>query len=382
MPATEQTPQQRRAEIAGGGIAGLTAAAVLAKYGWSVRVHERASELREIGAGIFIWENALRSLEEIGAAEELSAHWHRVENHQLRDHKGTLLQDNWLRNSRLYTARRTDLHRAIANAARRAGVEIVTSSPVAFARPEGVLVMEGGEEIRADLVIGADGVNSRVRDSLDLSLIKVNLRDGCGRYLVPRKPEDGDGITTEAWVAGRRIGIAPVSEDQVYLFLCGPEKDRGASDQNPFKPEPWIESYPQYRDYIERIPRDGQTRWAPFYEVETKSWKSGRVALLGDAAHAMAPNLGQAACVSMTNAIALAYALEREHDVERALEQWEQSERRVADATQRYSRLYGRIGTRWPKGLQAFRSLLLRTVMRAPAVQHRVNSAATYFPTK
>ena len=260
MSASKQTRRKRTVEIAGGGIAGLTAAAVLAKYGWSVRVHERASELREIGAGIFIWENALRSLEEIGALDELSQNWHRVDNHQLRDHKGQLLQDNWLHNSRLYTARRTDLHRAIANAARRAGAEILTSSSVSHARPDGVLVLENGEEIEADLIIGADGVNSRVRDSLDLALVKVNLRDGCGRYLVPRKPEDSDGITTEAWVGGRRIGIAPVSEDEVYLFLCGPEKDRGARDQTPFKPQTWIESYPQYRDYIERIPTDGQTR--------------------------------------------------------------------------------------------------------------------------
>mgnify|MGYP001217496403 FL=1 len=96
----------------------------------------------------------------------------------------------------------------------------------------------------------------------------------------------------------------------------------------------------------------------------------------------MAPNLGQAACVAMTNAIALGFALEREANVERALQQWEQRERRVSEATQRYSRLYGRIGTRWPKSLQGLRSLLLRTVMRAPAIQHRVNAAATHFPEK
>lgn len=375
--------ETRTAEIAGGGIAGLTAAAVLAKNGWKVRVHERAAELREIGAGIFLWENAIRSLEEVGAADELMQKWHRVESHQLRDYKGKLLQDNWLQDGQLYTARRTDLHRALANAARNAGAEIVTSSAVSHARPEGVLVLESGEEVKADLIIGADGVHSRVRDGLDLALVKVNLRDGCGRYLVPRKPEDGEGVTTEMWVGGRRIGIAPVSEDEVYLFLCGPEKDKGASDQTPFKPKPWIDSYPQYADYIERISTDDpRTRWAPFYEVKVSSWVSGRIALLGDAAHSMTPNLGQAACVSMTNAIALGFALNREKNVERALQQWELDERRVADATQKYARLYGKIGTRWPKPLEGLRSALMRTVMRAPAVQHRINAAATYFPSK
>ncbi|GAA1150561.1 FAD-dependent monooxygenase [Nesterenkonia lutea] len=374
--------ENRHAEIAGGGIAGLTAAAMLAKKGWSVRVHERAAAPREIGAGIFIWENAIKSLEEIGAADEISKNWERVDNHQLRDHKGRLLQDNWLHNSRLYTTRRTDLHRALGNAARAAGAEIVTSSPVTMARPEGTLVLHNGEELSADLVIGADGVHSRVRDSLDLAHIKVNMRDGCGRYLVPRKAEDGANITTEAWDGGRRIGIAPVSKEDIYIFLCGPEKDAEARDQKPFNPKPWLESYPQYRDYIERIPRNGSERWAPFYEVETRSWSSGKVALLGDAAHSMAPNLGQAACVAMTNAIALGFKLEAEPDVATALQQWEAEERWITDNTQRYARLYGTIGTRWPHRLQGMRSILMRTVMRSSRFQNRVNAAALHFPSQ
>ncbi|MGY1813333.1 FAD-dependent oxidoreductase [Blastococcus sp. SYSU D00820] len=371
---------QRHAEIAGGGIAGLTAAAVLGKRGWSVRVHERADELREIGAGIFIWENALKSLEEIGALEELSKDWERVDSHQLRDHKHRLLQDNWLRQTRLYTVKRTHLHRSLAKAAVDAGAEIVTGSGVAAARPDGTLVLDSGKELRADLVVGADGVNSRVRDSLDLSLRKVNLRDGCGRYLVPRRPEDPVNTTIESWNGGRRLGIAPVGRDDVYLFLCAPEGDE-ATRQTPFDPGPWVQSYPHYRDLIDRIPEHPDGRWAPFYEVVCRSWVDGRVALLGDAAHSMAPNLGQAACVSMTNAVALGQALDAVPDVPDALQAWERSERGIAEDTQRYAHLYGRIGTRWPRALEGFRSVLLRTVLRSPALQHRINRAATHFPS-
>jgi 2-polyprenyl-6-methoxyphenol hydroxylase-like FAD-dependent oxidoreductase len=71
---------QRHAEIAGGGLAGLTVATALAQRGWSVRVHERGRELREIGAGIFMWENAVRVLEQIGAADQALARAERVDS--------------------------------------------------------------------------------------------------------------------------------------------------------------------------------------------------------------------------------------------------------------------------------------------------------------
>jgi 2-polyprenyl-6-methoxyphenol hydroxylase-like FAD-dependent oxidoreductase len=64
---------RRRAEVVGGGIAGLSAATALARHGWQVRLHERGRELREIGAGIFLWENALRGLAAIGALADATA---------------------------------------------------------------------------------------------------------------------------------------------------------------------------------------------------------------------------------------------------------------------------------------------------------------------
>ncbi|MGZ4601911.1 MAG: FAD-dependent oxidoreductase, partial [Oryzihumus sp.] len=128
---------QRHAEVAGAGLAGLTLATALAQRGWSVRVHERGSELREIGAGIYLWENALRALEDIGAYDAVAARGERINSPELRDHKQRLLQREWLRDGRLYTVVRRDLHAALADAAKQAGVEIETSSVVAGATPDG-----------------------------------------------------------------------------------------------------------------------------------------------------------------------------------------------------------------------------------------------------
>ncbi|MGN6380868.1 MAG: FAD-dependent oxidoreductase, partial [Gaiellales bacterium] len=217
------------AEIAGAGLAGLTAAAVLAQRGWRVRVHEQAPELREIGAGIYLFENALRVLEEIGAFGDVAARAEQITDGDLRDHADRLVIRRNERQSvqRLYVAVRGDLHAALARAAVAAGAEIVTSSPALAAAPEGRLEFASGFGDQADLVIGADGVHSRVRDSLGLARSITDLQDGCGRHLISRTGDDPVNRTIEVWNGGRRLGVAPASRESVYIFLCCPSTDIG-----------------------------------------------------------------------------------------------------------------------------------------------------------
>jgi 2-polyprenyl-6-methoxyphenol hydroxylase-like FAD-dependent oxidoreductase len=366
---------QRHAEIAGGGLAGLTVATALAQRGWSVRVHERGRELREIGAGIFMWENAVRVLEQIGAADQALGRAERVDSWRLYDERQRLLQDDWMKDSatRLFTVLRTDLHRALADAARAAGVEVRTQSLVSGATPEGELLLESGERLRADLVVGADGVGSPVRNSVGLDLAVRDLQDGCSRHLIPRLPSDPVGNTLEYWDGGRRVGIVPVTPDQVYVYTCCPAKDL-VGRQIPLDVESWSESFPSLRSIFERIPNEA--RWASFGDVQCHRWVKNRVALVGDAASAMAPNLGQAACLAMTNGYALATVLESYDDVPAGLEAWEARQRPVTDATQKYSRLYGKVGTRWPKPITDVRSAVVWAAGRSRRWQAKVNVAA------
>jgi 2-polyprenyl-6-methoxyphenol hydroxylase-like FAD-dependent oxidoreductase len=366
---------QRHAEIAGGGLAGLTVATALAQRGWSVRVHERGRELREIGAGIFMWENAVRVLEQIGAADQALGRAERVNSWRLYDERQRLIQDDWMKDSatRLYTVLRTDLHRALADAARAAGVEVRTASLVSAATPEGELLLESGERLSADLVIGADGVGSPVRNSVGLDLAVRDLQDGCSRYLIPRLPSDPVGNTLEYWNGGRRVGIVPVTPEQVYVYTCCPAKDL-VGREKPLNVASWTESFPTLADVFERIPNE--FRWASFGDVQCHRWVKGRVALVGDAASAMAPNLGQAACLAMTNGYALAAVLDSFEDVPAGLEVWEARQRPVTDATQKYSRLYGKVGTRWPRPIADVRSAVVWAAGRSRRWQSKVNVAA------
>jgi 2-polyprenyl-6-methoxyphenol hydroxylase-like FAD-dependent oxidoreductase len=369
----------KRAEIAGAGLAGLTAAAVLAQRGWDVRVHERGRELREIGAGIFMWENALRALEEIGAFEQATLLAEDIEAWQLFDERSRRLQGDWMAGGvRLKLVLRTELHRALADTARRSGAEIVTGSTVAGATAEGELVLEDGTRHQADLIVGADGVFSRVRDSLQLGIAARDLEDGCGRHLIPRSESDPKNRTLEYWNGGRRIGVCPCSPDEVYVYLCCPADDVEGRER-PLNTESWARSFPDMRDVIQRVPRD-VGRWASFHDVQCQSWHSGRVAIIGDAAHAMSPNLGQGACLAMTSAVALGQALGVNDDVPSALATWEQAQRPLVDSTQTYSRRYGRIGTRWPKWGLDVRSALVWGIGRSKRLQRKANAAAHDFP--
>ncbi|MES4889660.1 NAD(P)/FAD-dependent oxidoreductase [Streptomyces sp. NPDC096012] len=367
--------QTRHAEIAGAGLAGLATAAALAQRGWSVRVHERGRELRDIGAGIFMWENALRVLEGVGAFDEAVRRAERIESWQLYDERGRLLQSDWMKGggTRLYTVLRPDLHKALEHAAIEAGVEIVTGSLVAGASPEGELVLESGEVLKADLVVGADGVGSPVRNSVGLNLVVRDLQDGCMRSLIPRLPHDPVDRALEYWNGGRRVGVVPVTPELTYVYTCCPSDDL-AGRRRPFDKESWTASFPQLRSVFDRIP--DVSRWASFSDVRCHSWVNGRVAVVGDAASAMSPNLGQAACLAMTNGYALALMLEGQSDVRSGLLAWEARQRPVTDATQRYSRLYGRVGTRWPRPFADVRSALVWAAGRSRRWQERVNVAA------
>jgi 2-polyprenyl-6-methoxyphenol hydroxylase-like FAD-dependent oxidoreductase len=200
-----------------------------------------------------------------------------------------------------------------------------------------------------------------------------DLMDGCSRHLIPRLPHDPVNNALEYWNGGRRVGITPVSDEQIYVYTCCPSIDLAGREQ-PFNVESWSASFPQLRNIFDRIP--SVSRWASFSDVRCHGWAKGHVALIGDAASAMSPNLGQAACLAMVNGYSLGMMLEGATDIPSALLGWEARQRPVTDATQKYSRLYGRVGTRWPRPLTDVRSALIWAAGKSRPWQAKVNVAA------
>src|ERR1700733_13798749 len=182
--------KKRHAEIVGAGFAGLTVACALAQRGWSVRVRERADRLRTTGAGIYIYENGLRVLEAVGAYDAAVEGAPIAHTREVRDGNDRLIAVHRWIGSRVFSIVRQNVINALAAAASRAGVEIVTGSAAAAASPDGDLMLEDGRRIRADLIVGADGGNSRLRDSLGLLAKRKYLVDGCTRLLMDKTAEE------------------------------------------------------------------------------------------------------------------------------------------------------------------------------------------------
>jgi len=345
----------RHAEIAGAGIAGMGLACQLSESGWSVRVHERAADVRESGAGIALGQNGVDAMRTIGAFDKAILGGSKVNYWNIVDQWGRIVQEEHL-TTELYSIPRSSLLRALHERALALGVEVITRSPVLGARP-GHLLLEDGTLLPADLVVGADGTNSRVRESLvaqGLKVRRIDLRVAGLRASMPAVESDPKDAMLE-WLSGqRRLGLIPLDgKELVAIYMFCPPQDL-AGRKVPLDIDSWTRSYPQLRQVFERVPPD--STWGEVWETHCSSWSMGNVVLLGDAAFSMAPNLGQGGCTALQAAITLTEALAKAPDVETGLTQWEVKERPHVDYVQRWSGRYSRLCSKTPTPLLRGRS--------------------------
>src|SRR5438309_1358136 len=202
--------RQRRAEIVGAGFAGLAAACALAQRGWTVRVHERADRLRTTGAGIYVYENGLRVLEALGAYSEAVQGAPFANSREVRDDRNRVVSHHrWDNSSRVFSIVRQQVINALAAAAARHGAEILTNSEAITATASGELTCANGDKTQADLIVAADGTNSKLRASLGLLSRRKPLADGAIRLLIEKTAEERNtadvGKTIEYWSGSRRI---------------------------------------------------------------------------------------------------------------------------------------------------------------------------------
>lgn len=333
------------AEIAGAGFAGLTAAIALRQRGWSVRLHEMGPELRAFGAGIYLWHNGLRVLEGLGVLEDV-----------LNGSMTPPIYETWLHNKsvsretfnglpwRIMT--RQHLHNALANKARAEGVDIAVNSQVVAADPSGTIKLASGEVLEADLVVGADGVGSKVRDSIGFAQDRWISRDGLIRMIVPRmKKELGHGEWDNTidiwnfWPRVQRILYSPCNAEELYLGFMAPADDPDGS-RVPIKLESWLDMFPFLEPVLVEAAKKQTARYDRYETTKLDEWTRGKVTLIGDAAHAMCPALAQGAGCAMVNAYSLAMELQEIPDVEDALHAWEKRIRPITDNCQRISGEY------------------------------------------
>jgi 2-polyprenyl-6-methoxyphenol hydroxylase-like FAD-dependent oxidoreductase len=359
----------RTAIVCGGGVAGLSAAISLARTGWSVDVYERGSAIREIGAGIFIKGNGLRVLESYGLLPRIRQDCVILREAQILDKNGGLLQKRVLKEvNAVWNVKRELLIRALFDRAVELGARVHVDCPVDDISEDGSIAVRT-EQMRADVVVAADGVSSLARQKLGLNRRVTLPRSGAIRLLVPRtKAESGD-MTREFWSGRLRVGVAPCTPTEVYSYLAAPLDDTQGAHA-PIDAQYWAANFPYLASegFFDRADVAGGVHH-PYPLVGPERWSKGRIALVGDSVHALPPTLGQGAGLSLMNTLLLGEYLSKASDISTALAQWEEDWRWVSNRTQFCARRYDWITSEWPPSVYWLRD----TVISAIGKSRRLN---------
>ena len=378
MPPVNQRGRGLRVIIAGGGIGGLSAAIAMRRVGHEVVVLERAPRLEPVGAGITLFANAMNALARLGVADAISATGASARHSAILTSDGrelTTLPAELLAGA--VAVHRADLQAALLEAAGevRFGVEVKSVDQTA----DGVVVraFDGSEE-RGDLLVGADGLWSLVRGSVATAVPHYGgytAWRGVSPVAIER------GRLTESWGAGERFGLVDIGS-RTYWFATANAAEGETDDPSERKAElmrRFAVWHPPIGAVIDATPDEAILRNDVYFLDPLPCWSEGRIVLLGDAAHATTPGIGQGAAMAIEDAVVLAGELADSGDPRAQLVRYEsirrpraalvlKLSRRVDNAAQLTSPLARRLRNvlvrRTPKRLQG-RQL-------APIIRHPV----------
>ncbi|HMQ07032.1 MAG TPA: FAD-dependent monooxygenase [Saprospiraceae bacterium] len=329
--------------IIGAGIGGLTTAIALFKKGFNIEIYEQAKELNEIGAGIWVAPNGLKVFEQLGIAHEIISAGHPLHKISVTDihyNPISIIDGQVIRNK--YSFNTVAIHRG--------RLQKILASHI----PEGKLFLqkrmksyhhtsnrviaefEDGSTKEADFIIAADGIKSHARLQMTKSLDLRYSGQTCWRFVTNFDlPQSEENNMYELWSdkKGLRVGYSKISEQQVYVFITHYAKS-GEIDQLVTLKNDLLklcnEFPPLILDLIESTSLNHIIRTDLFDFKPIRQWTDGRVALMGDAAHATTPNLGQGACQAIEDAQIIADSLSQEDHIPAALKLYAQ--RRIKKA--------------------------------------------------
>ncbi|MEM6832387.1 MAG: FAD-dependent monooxygenase [Pseudomonadota bacterium] len=344
--------------IVGAGIGGLTAAIALGQRSHDVTVYEQAPALGEIGAGITITPNADRVFTALGLGQAL-APYQVIPQRQLTQHwqTGAVLKDveRGTATAQRYGAgyyhiHRADLHSVLADTFLKAcpsGIKL--GQPAHLASADGRLTLASGETVAADLVIGADGLKSQVRETAFETDRPEFTGQVAWRGLVPTASAAGlpNMDTPGVHIGPKQLFLRyPVRGGDLTNYAAFVDVGDWA-DEGWTIPSSRAELLGYFGDWdagvvalIEATPDTELFKWALNVRRPLSTWVAGKVTLLGDAAHAMLPFMGQGAATAIEDAMVLARSLEGS-DLAESLSRYDAARRERTDAIQENSRLLG-----------------------------------------
>ena len=337
--------------VIGAGIGGLTLGLALRRHGIDVQIYEQAPELTEVGAAVALAANGTRILQELGLGDELASvsavptelvyrHW--ADARRLVAHPvGAWYEQRF--GAPFWGIHRAHLQRSLVQGWGTRGLHL--GNALVGLRVEGdvnVLSFADGSVVTAGLVIGADGIRSRVRRWVSDTEPVYSGTSGF-RGLVPRSaiPDFPDPDAVQFWM-GPDAHLLHYAVGDTINFLAvleGPGKWEADGSVGPAADGELVAAFrdwhPAVRRMVAAVPQS--PRWGLFALPPLHRWAKGRVVLLGDAAHAMLPHHGQGANQTLEDAAALADCLRDTADVATALAAYERLRRYRTRQVQRSS---------------------------------------------
>ena len=330
--------------IIGAGIGGLTTAIALAQKGIQVQIYERAIEIKEVGAGVWIAPNGMQIFDKLGIAQEVAAAGTKLK-------RISVVDLNYKPISVIDGAEIEAKHQFGTIAIHRATLQQILASKVhpeqlhlnkAFKNYEqnGTAVtvyFEDGSTAEADFLICADGLKSKARIQMHGP---QNLRDSgqtCWRFAtafdLPKEEQDN---MYEVWAntKGLRVGYSKIDDKRVYVYITNNKKHAASHIDKNIKNyllaicKPFSKTL---TDLIEAVDEKEIIQTDLFDFKPIQKWTDNRVALIGDAAHATTPNLGQGACQAIEDAWVLAQEVSVKDSIEISLLNFQK--RRIEKAT-------------------------------------------------
>jgi 2-polyprenyl-6-methoxyphenol hydroxylase-like FAD-dependent oxidoreductase len=339
--------------IIGAGIGGLTLGNILKQHQYDFTIYEAAPEIKPVGAGIMMAVNAMQVFDQLGLKEKIENAGNKVHriviaNESLQPiSKTEILELEAQYNSCNVAIHRAELQRILAENLSPDTIQLNHSLQKIEKKENYILDFENGNHIESQIVFGADGIKSPIRNQILKTGTIRNSGQKCWRGLLDFDlPEKHHQEAFEMWGKGKRFGFVKISDKKVYWYACVNEKSFGRSTEiaDIFNDFDSLVLQLIEATVSENIICNTISDLAPIPQ-----WYSANLCLIGDAAHATTPNMGQGACQAIEDAYIIGKLLENSQDFNTIFKTFQNIRRKKVDYIVNTSRTIGKV-SQWERG--------------------------------
>ncbi|MCS3528882.1 FAD-dependent monooxygenase [Chryseobacterium sp. JUb7] len=350
--------------IIGAGIGGLTLGNILKQYNIDFTVYESAPEIKPVGSGIMMAINAMQVFDTLGLKEKIEKAGNKIHGISITDENLKLIsKTNVLELEKKYNScnvaiHRADLQRILAEKIGFENIKLNHSLKEIKKQENYLLQFENGNEVESKIIFGADGIHSKIRNQIFKTGEIRHTQQMCWRGLVDFDlPEKFYQEAIETWGKGKRFGFVRMTDRKIYWYAVinkGRHKRYHSLSENfqGFHPliieiiESTLEENIIFNDIIDLSP--------------IPTWHTQNLCLIGDAAHATTPNLGQGACQAIEDSYIIGKLLGDNKDFNTIFKEFQQIRKKKVDHVVDTSWKLGKF-SQWEKGTR-LRNLMMRLV--------------------